>query len=45
MAMQREHLDHIRRDFDGQVRAVLPLMDDEVRGVGRLSKLAEALFA
>ncbi len=45
VAMQREYLDQIGRDFDGQVRAVLPLLDDEVRGVGRLRTLAQALFA
>src|SRR6266508_2307543 len=45
VAMQREYLEQIGRDFDGQVRAVLPLLDDEVRGVGRLRTLAQALFA
>src|SRR6266542_2412811 len=45
VAMQREYLDQIGRDFDGQVRAVLPLLDDEVRGVGRLRTLSHALFA
>ena len=45
VAMQREYLDQIRQDFDGQVRAVLPLLDDEVRGADRLRALAGALFA
>jgi arsenite/tail-anchored protein-transporting ATPase len=45
VAMQREYLDQIGRDFDGEVRAILPLLDDEVRGVARLGTLAEALFA
>jgi arsenite/tail-anchored protein-transporting ATPase len=45
VAMQTGYLDQIRQDFDGQVRAVLPLLDDEVRGVDRLRALSEALFA
>jgi arsenite/tail-anchored protein-transporting ATPase len=45
VAMQRDYLDQIGRDFDGEVRAVLPLLDDEVRGVDRLRTLSEALFA
>jgi arsenite-transporting ATPase len=44
VAMQREYLEQIGRDFEGQVRAVLPLLDDEVRGVDRLRELARALF-
>ncbi len=45
VAMQREYLDQIGRDFAGQVRAVLPLLDDEVRGVESLRTLSHALFA
>jgi len=44
VAMQREYLDQIGRDFEGQVRAVLPLLDDEVRGVDRLRTLGRSLF-
>jgi arsenite-transporting ATPase len=45
VAMQREYLDQIGRDFEGQVRAVLPLLDDEVQGVDRLRVLGQALFS
>jgi arsenite-transporting ATPase len=45
VAMQRDYLDQIGRDFEGQVRAVLPLLDDEVRGVDRLRSLSRVLFA
>jgi arsenite-transporting ATPase len=45
VAMQQEYLEQIGRDFDGQVRAVLPLFDDEVRGVDRLRRLSTSLFA
>jgi arsenite/tail-anchored protein-transporting ATPase len=45
VAMQREYLEQIDRDFEGQVRAVIPLFDDEVRGVDRLETLSRALFA
>jgi len=31
--------------FDGSVRAVVPLFDNEVRGVAGLRKLAEYAFA
>jgi arsenite-transporting ATPase len=43
-AMQAEHLETIWRLFDGQVRALVPLYDDEVRGTAALNRLAEALF-
>jgi arsenite/tail-anchored protein-transporting ATPase len=45
VAMQREYLDQIERDFEGQVRAVVQLFDDEVRGVDRLETLAQSLFS
>jgi arsenite-transporting ATPase len=45
MRMQEGYLRQIREEFDGQVRAQLPLYDDEVRGVGRLRQTAEGLFA
>jgi arsenite-transporting ATPase len=44
IAMQAEHLDEIKRVFDGQVRAVLPLYDSDVRGVAMLDKAGTALF-
>jgi len=45
VAMQDTYMEQIWRDFDGAVRAVVPLFDNEVRGVGGLRKLAEHLFA
>ena len=45
MQMQDEHLHTIAEKFDGSVRAVVPLFDDEVRGTERLTAAARALFA
>jgi arsenite-transporting ATPase len=45
IAMQEEYLGQIHEEFDGEVRGVLPLFDDEVRGVGMLRRAAEKLFA
>ena len=45
VAMQDTYMDQIWRDFDGSVRAVVPLFDNEVRGVNGLRKLAEYVFA
>jgi len=42
--MQTEHLETIWRLFDGQVRALVPLFDNEVRGIDSLNRLAAALF-
>ena len=42
--MQNAYLDEIGRTFDGQVRAVLPLYDSDVRGVPMLDKAATGLF-
>jgi hypothetical protein len=38
-------MNQIWRDFPGAVRAVVPLFDNEVRGVKGLRKLAEYAFA
>jgi arsenite/tail-anchored protein-transporting ATPase len=43
IAMQEEHLGVIREEFGDQVRAVVPLYEDEVRGVDALEKAAGAL--
>jgi arsenite-transporting ATPase len=43
--MQRGYLGQIGEEFDGQVRAILPLLDDEVRGVPSLKEAGSALFA
>ncbi len=42
--MQDEHLETIREKFDGSVRAVVPLFDQEVRGTAMLAEAAAALF-
>ncbi len=44
MQMQDEHMRTVWEKFDGQVRAVLPLFDQEVRGVPMLRQAAELLF-
>jgi arsenite-transporting ATPase len=45
VAMQAGYLREIRDAFDGQVRAVLPLYDSDLRGVAGLERAAERLFA
>jgi len=45
LRMQDEYMETIWQKFDGQVRAVVPLFDEEVRGRAALERLAEALFA
>jgi arsenite-transporting ATPase len=45
MQMQDEHMETIREKFDGRVRAVVPLFDDEVRGTAMLARAAASLFA
>jgi arsenite-transporting ATPase len=44
LRMQQEHLQTIREKFDGSVRAVVPLFDQEVRGVRMLGEAAAAIF-
>jgi arsenite-transporting ATPase len=43
--MQRQYLVEIGERFPGQVRAVLPLYDADVRGTAALEKAGTALFA
>jgi hypothetical protein len=43
--MQQEHMQTIWREFDGAVRAVVPLFEKEVRGVPMLARLCDAIFA
>ena len=38
-------MEQIETDFDGSVRAVLPLFETEVRGVDMLVRTADLLFA
>jgi arsenite/tail-anchored protein-transporting ATPase len=45
VAMQKGYLDEIGERFKGQVRAVLPLYDSDLRGVAMLGKAGEQLFA
>jgi arsenite-transporting ATPase len=44
VAMQEGYLREIRDTFDGQVRAVVPLFDSDIRGVPMLTKAAQRLF-
>lgn len=43
--MQDEYMQDIEKQFDGMVRAVLPLFETEVRGVPMLKRTADLLFA
>ncbi len=45
VAMQTGYMGEIRQAFDGQVRAVIPLFDSDVRGVEMLGRAGEKLFA
>jgi arsenite-transporting ATPase len=42
--MQDEHMKTIWEKFDGSVRAILPLFDQEVRGLSMLRQAGQALF-
>lgn len=42
--MQQEHMKTIWEKFDGSVRALVPLFDQEVRGIPMLKRAASALF-
>lgn len=44
VAMQDEHMETVWKEFDGQVRAILPLYETEIRGVQQLKRMADALF-
>src|SRR5438309_5029370 len=44
VAMQDEHMSTIWEKFDGQVRAVIPLFENEIRGREMLERLSGALF-
>ncbi len=45
VAMQDEHMATIWKEFDGQVRSILPLFETEIRGVEMLERTARLLFA
>lgn len=44
LQMQDDHMKTIWEKFDGSVRAIVPLFDQEVRGVPMLRQAAQALF-
>ena len=44
VAMQQEHMRTIWQEFDGSVRAIVPLFETEVRGVPMLQRLCDAIF-
>jgi len=44
VAMQDGYMEEIWHKFDGQVRAILPLFETEVRGVEMLERMADVLF-
>lgn len=44
IAMQAEHMETVWKEFDGMVRALLPLYETEVRGVAMLKRMADQLF-
>src|SRR5262245_21109184 len=44
LRMQDDHMRTIVEKFDGSVRALVPLFDEEVRGVPMLGRAATALF-
>jgi arsenite-transporting ATPase len=45
VAMQEEHMQTIWKEFDGQVRAILPLFETEVCDTAMLKRMADLLFA
>lgn len=45
VAMQEEHMQTIWKEFDGQVRSILPLFETEVRGTEMLKRTAGLLFS
>src|SRR5512135_2137653 len=44
VAMQQSYMDEIWRDFDGHVRALIPLFDSEVRGLEGLDLMLKFAF-
>ena len=45
VAMQDEHMQTIWQKFDGSVRAIVPLYENEVRGPEMIGRMAEAVFS
>jgi arsenite/tail-anchored protein-transporting ATPase len=44
MEMQAEYMDVIKEEFDGLVRGILPLYEEELRGVPMLERAAQSLY-
>jgi arsenite-transporting ATPase len=44
VAMQDSYMQQIWNDFDGNVRALLPLLDDEIRGTKALGNFVKHVF-
>jgi arsenite-transporting ATPase len=44
VAMQDSYMDQIWNDFDGSVRAIIPLLDDEIRGTPSLDHFVKNVF-
>jgi arsenite-transporting ATPase len=45
VSMQADYMDEIWETFDGEVRAIIPLFEKEIRGVEMLQRTAASLFA
>lgn len=45
IAMQNEHMETIWQKFNGSVRAILPLLETEIKGVPMLARTADLLFS
>jgi anion-transporting ArsA/GET3 family ATPase len=44
VAMQDAYMEKIDQEFGNRVRAVLPLLETEVRGVGMLNRMVSLLY-
>jgi arsenite-transporting ATPase len=44
VAMQEDHMQTVWQKFDGNVRAIVPLFETEIRGVDMLRRLSDAIF-
>jgi arsenite-transporting ATPase len=45
LSMQQDHMRTVWEKFDGDVRAIVPLFEGEIRGLPMLERLGEAVFA
>lgn len=45
VAMQQRYMEDVWEKFDGNVRAIIPLFDTEVRGLPMLKKMASILYS